>query len=1172
MSLLRRSLCWERKPRPVRRRNKVCPALEGLESRVVLYSASGNVWPSPQLITISFMPDGTNLGGGVSSNLISTFNSKSSLAGNWENVILQAAQTWAQQTNINFAVVGDDGAPEGSGVDEQGNSGFGDIRIGGYNFGSSTLALTYQPPPANNFSIAGNMTFNTGQSFNVGSTYDLYTVAMHEFGHALGLNESSVSNAVEYGTYTGQKNGLASDDIAGIRSIYSANGPRTPDAYNSNGSSNVTLTTAATINCLINTSSLSALVPNLDITTAGQLEFFSVTAPSGTGSTLELDVQSQGLSLLAPKVTVYGSNGSTVLASANGAGHYGTTLTVSVSSVATGESFVVLVQGADNTQMGTGRYALGLSFKGSTSPTEASPIVAVPDGNPEHSGGGQADGATGNGPYVGATPVVTGIALPNGVSRQDGISNSPNISILGSALALDTVTVYCNGNAIGQTIALNNNTFTYNNQLTTLSDGVYAFTAMATDPSGYSSPMSYVYQVTIDTHVPSPPVLNDISPDTGASSTDGITNAKNPTFSGGSEPFAVINLYSNGNNNPFGTTEADISGDWSYTIPGGGWGDGTYNVTATATDIAGTTSASSAPLMVVILTHQPQQPNVAGISPDTGKNNDGITTARNLTISGTGQSGTTVSAFLNGGLLGTTMAGTTGAWTFNNTAMTLANGNYAITAQATDIAGNVSNLSSAFNVTVETVQTPIIAGVSLSTQGSGQQSLSIVGTASPNNSVQVSLDGTLLGTVNANGQWSWSYTYVPSSITVARGVYNVSAIAIDQSENVSAPSPTFVVDFTLPSAPVLNGISPDTGASSTDGITNAKNPTFSGTAAPNTIINLYSNGNNNPFGTTTTNSSGTWSYTIPGGGWGDGTYNVTATATEIAGMTSASSAPLTVVIDTQQPQQPNVTGISPDTGKNNDGITTARNLTISGTGQPGTTVSVFLNGRLLGTTMAGTTGAWTFNNTAMTLANGNYAITAQAVDIAGNVSNLSNAFNVTVETVQSPVITGVSLSTQGSGQQSLSIVGTTSPNNSVQVSLDGTLLGTVNANGQGSWSYTYVPSSITVASGVYSISAIAIDQSENVSAASPTFQLQVGGGPSASTPQYSSGTLSGQATPGSLVTIVDGDVVLGVVAANSSGNWQFTPALSHGTHSIMAEPTNGGGLTSVLSGALNFNV
>ena len=378
MSLLRRSLRWERKPRPARRRNSVCPAVEGLESRVVLYSATGNAWPNPQLITISFMPDGTNLGGGVTSNLFSTFNSKSSLAGKWENVILQAAQVWAQQTNINFAVVPDDGAPQGSGADEQGNPGFGDIRIGGYNFGSSTLALTYQPPPANNFSIAGDMTFNTGPV--VQHRLDLRPVHRGDARvrpRARPEREQRQQRRGCTATYTGKKTGLASDDIAGIQSIYSANGPRTADAYNTNGASNGTLSTAASINSLISTSSLTALVPNLDISTAGQSEYFSFTAPSGTGSTLELDVQSSGLSLLAPKVTVYGSNGSTVLASANGEGEYGTTLTVSVSSVTAGEKFYVEVQGADTTQMGTGRYALGLNFNG-TDPA---------DGGVAHRGG-----------------------------------------------------------------------------------------------------------------------------------------------------------------------------------------------------------------------------------------------------------------------------------------------------------------------------------------------------------------------------------------------------------------------------------------------------------------------------------------------------------------------------------------------------------------------------------------------------------------------------------------------------------------------------------------------------------------------------------------------------------------------------------------------------------------
>jgi hypothetical protein len=184
--------------------------------------------------------------------------------------------------------------------------------------------------------------------------------------------------------------------------------------------------------------------------------------------------------------------------------------------------------------------------------------------------------------------------------------------------------------------------------------------------------------------------------------------------------------------------------------------------------------------------------------------------------------------------------------------------------------------------------------------------------------------------------------------------------------------------------------------------------------------------------------------------------------------------------------------------------------------------------------------------------------------------------------VGSPAIAGVSLVTTHTGwlgflgigpvQQSLSIVGTAPPNDSVQVYLNGAFVGNATANGQGAWSYNYVPSSSTVANGTYDFSAIAVDASGNVSSPSPTFALQVGGSSAtASTAQYASGTLSGQATPGSLVTIVDGNVVLGVVTADSSGNWQFTPTFSKGKHNIMVEATNSAGYTSLLSSALTIN-
>src|SRR5262249_10191015 len=151
-------------------------------------TATGTKWPNPQLVTISFVPDGTIVGsnssGYIYSNLFATFNAKWATS-TWENVILKAAQSWAAQTNLNFFVVSDSGAAIGSGNYQQGDPTMGDIRIGGYSIGTGILAQAYMPPPSNNYSIAGDIQFNTSYTFNIGSTYDLFTVTAHEIGHTL---------------------------------------------------------------------------------------------------------------------------------------------------------------------------------------------------------------------------------------------------------------------------------------------------------------------------------------------------------------------------------------------------------------------------------------------------------------------------------------------------------------------------------------------------------------------------------------------------------------------------------------------------------------------------------------------------------------------------------------------------------------------------------------------------------------------------------------------------------------------------------------------------------------------------------------------------------------------------------------------------------------------------
>src|SRR5687767_12580733 len=88
--------------------------VEQLEAREVPYAISGNAWINPGLITIGFVPDGTILGangqGYITSNLFATMNARFGSPAAWQNQVLKAAQVWAQQTNINLAVIADNGA------------------------------------------------------------------------------------------------------------------------------------------------------------------------------------------------------------------------------------------------------------------------------------------------------------------------------------------------------------------------------------------------------------------------------------------------------------------------------------------------------------------------------------------------------------------------------------------------------------------------------------------------------------------------------------------------------------------------------------------------------------------------------------------------------------------------------------------------------------------------------------------------------------------------------------------------------------------------------------------------------------------------------------------------------------------------------------------------------
>lgn len=134
----------------------------------------------------------------------------------------QAFSTWAGWTRLTFR--------EGPAATAQiiirfvtGDHGDGNPFDGA----SGVLAHAFFPgtPPAAPTPIQGDTHFDEAETWTINvppgaGQIDLTTVAIHEFGHALGLNHSPVAGAVMQAFYGGPRRVLHNDDVSGIISIY----------------------------------------------------------------------------------------------------------------------------------------------------------------------------------------------------------------------------------------------------------------------------------------------------------------------------------------------------------------------------------------------------------------------------------------------------------------------------------------------------------------------------------------------------------------------------------------------------------------------------------------------------------------------------------------------------------------------------------------------------------------------------------------------------------------------------------------------------------------------------------------------------------------------------------------------------------------------------------------
>jgi hypothetical protein len=125
--------------------------------------------------------------------------------GQWSNAVqvtwaLGTSPTAAQTVNILFAT-----GAHGDGYPFDGPG--------------SVLAHTFYPAPPNPEPIAGDMHFDDSESWHIGSNTDLFSVALHELGHSLGLGHADDPTAVMYPYYQ-MVTALSPLDINTVQTMY----------------------------------------------------------------------------------------------------------------------------------------------------------------------------------------------------------------------------------------------------------------------------------------------------------------------------------------------------------------------------------------------------------------------------------------------------------------------------------------------------------------------------------------------------------------------------------------------------------------------------------------------------------------------------------------------------------------------------------------------------------------------------------------------------------------------------------------------------------------------------------------------------------------------------------------------------------------------------------------
>lgn len=629
-----------------------------------------------------------------------------------------------------------------------------------------------------------------------------------------------------------------------------------------------------------------------------------------------------------------------------------------------------------------------------------------------------------------AAPVIS---TPANGSRT--ANNQPPTT--GTAEPGSSVTVFIDGVAAATVTANPAGAFSFTPPV--LSDGTHVVSATARDAAGNVSPMSAFNQFIVDTTPPPAPVI--LSPAMG-----GTVGSASPTFTGTAEPGSTVSIRVDGM--ALGTATAGATGAWTFTSPIA-LVAGPHTVTARSTDAVGNVGPDS-PVTNFAVDLTVLDTTIASSPP--ALSNSAVATF----VFSSNKSGASFECDLDNA--GFTACSNPAAFT------ALAEGAHTLRVRAVRGA-EVDPTPASFSWTVDTVASPppfITAPAAGATLDGSRPT--ITGTGTPGDVITVIVDGVNVGTATVNGLGTWSFS-LPNAL--ADGAHSVRATARDAAGNVSAPSMpvAFSIDTTAPLPPLVT--SPVAGTT-----LSTATPTYTGTAEPNSTVRVEVDGV--VVGTVTATAMGTWSLLSPSP-LAQGAHTVRARAVDAVGNESQPGPTVAFSVDTLAPAVPTLT--LPIAGAS---LATNRPL-IEGSADPGSVVTIRIDGAVVGTTVADGAGLFSFTPPSA-LTDEPHQVTAQATDAVGNSSAPSapRAFRVDTVAPAAPVVTAPA-SGATVGLTSPTVRGTAEANAIVTVIIDSVAAGTVVADASGNWTFTTAP----LSQGQHSVSATARDAAGNVSPAAP---------------------------------------------------------------------------------------